>query len=194
MYNWFEHELDSDEAYSSRCDIDDEIWADTALRLGPRTLLWTHLHFQDLTEDKIKITLEDFETARCRFINCGYPLVLNTFNEDQLIEWLDKWRPWINRDNENYYYGWIADINKIADVDTLTDNEIVLVGFNERVARDYLALINLEVDWWKMSNERKVSMITPRYIYSQNSTPLPYEEMKRRVKTWKHVPKRYRDE
>lgn len=194
MSNWFEHELDDDETYSRRWDIDDEVWADTALRLGPRTLLWAHLHYQDLTEDKIKVTLEDFETARCRFINCGYPLVLKTFNDSQLIDWLDKWDPWLKRDSENYYYGWIADMDKIADLDTLTDNEIVLVNFDERAVRDYLALLNLQVDWRAMAGEPKVSKITPRYFYSQNDTPLPYEEMKQKVKTWKHVPKRYRDD
>ena len=70
----------------------------------------------------------------------------------------------------------------ISDVNTLSDKEIVLVDFNERVARDYLALVNLEIDWLKMSSEEKVSKITPRYLYSQNTTPLPYEEWKNQSK------------
>ncbi len=194
MYNWFEHELEDDEIYNDVYGIDDEIWADTMLRLSPRTLLWTYLHYQDLTKDKINITLNDFETARCKYINCGYPLVLITYNEYQLIKWMDKCSPWINRNPKNYYYSWEIDMNQIADVNTLSDNEIVLVDFNEREARDYLALINLGIDWWKMSSEKKISKITPRYIYSQNSTPLPHEEMKKRVKTWKHIPKKYKDD
>ena len=193
MYNWFEHELDSEDIYNNVYGIDDEIWSDNILRLSPRTLLWTYLHFQDLTEDKIIITINDFETARCMYINCGYPLVLNTFNEDELIKWMDKCSPWINRNPENRYYSWEIDMNLISDVNTLSDKEIVLVDFNERAARDYLALINLEIDWWKMSSEEKVSKITPRYLYSQNTTPLPYEEMKKKVKAWKHIPEKYKD-
>ena len=192
MSSWFDY--DEDEIYNKRIDINDEIISDTVLRLAPNTLLWRYLCSQDLTQDYIKVTSNDLEKARASFINCGYPLVLKTYNEGQLINWFNSLEPYVVRNLDNYKNRWIADINKLADVDTLTDHEIAFLHYDEQIAREFLLLCSLQINWHIMIRERKLNSIIPVFFDWDEPSNVSHEEVKKHVLTWKHVPSRFKNE
>ena len=177
MSSWFDY--DEDGIIYSNSGIYDEIFADTALRLGPHTLLYTYLCSQDLTQDYIKVTTDDLESARIKFINCGYPLVLKTY---------------IKSDLTDYNNSWIANINKLADVDTLTDHEISLLWCDEKMVRNWLLLFSLQINVYKIAGQRKTKGILPNYLYWESPGDKSHEEIKKHVLTWKHVPSRFKNE
>ena len=192
MSSWFDY--DEDGIVYSNSGIYDEIFADTALRLGPHTLLYTYLCSQDLTQDYIKVTTDDLESARIKFINCGYPLVLKTYNKSQLINWFKKMDPYIKSDLTDYNNSWIANINKLADVDTLTDHEISLLWCDEKMVRNWLLLFSLQINVYKIAGQRKTKGILPNYLYWESPGDKSHEEVKKHVLTWKHVPSRFKNE
>ena len=188
MSSWFDDDIDTSDM--QKRDINEEVWADTILVLAPRTLLWSYLNKQDLTQDYIKVTLEDLYNARYKFISCGYPCVLVTVEKNELINWLDSMRPEITRDAD----GWIVDVNKLSDIDSLKDDEIAFLKFNEQTTRDYLIFCHLGVNFNKMSRERKLNYgANPGWFDYDEAPKVSSNEIKQKIRTWKHIPNRYQD-
>ena len=192
---YFDYDDDDDYSYSRSRGIDDEIWSDTFLMLAPKTLLWKFLNCEDLTNDKIRFTVDDLDNARRRFCSCGYPLVRTTFDKNKLYDWMDNLYPFVSRDPQNYF-GWVADLNKLADVNTLSDGEIVHFKYSEQLNRDFLIFVSLDINYYKFFMYDKLIGAFPKWIdfgkFNKNPD-VSHEEIKERIKTWKHIPDRYKD-
>ena len=170
--------------------INDELWADTQLIIAPKTYLYTILINKDLTQDFIEISLEDFRRIKNKFVNCGYPMVQDTFSTGQLINWLDNLYPFILKFEKNK---WKANINELAPIDTLSEEEIRILECNEQYAKQFLLTCSLAVDMHGMS-QRLLKQLWPRWWYDDEKNEyISHEEIKKRIKSWKKVPIKYRD-
>ena len=187
MSGWFDYDEDKEPV---RWDIDKEIWADTFLVLAPRTLLWAFLYQKDLTQDSIDFSLQDLYKAKEVFMNYGYIAVYSHFSVDQLISWLSNFHPYITSNFRNYN----ANINKLADVNTLSDKEIVFFKYDEQIARNFLLFYSLKIEFYKMHD--KLLPILPvwsKFGSISNTHAVSHEEIKQRIKSWKHIPDRYKN-
>ena len=191
MSSWFDYD---EEPYTNTRGLYDETWADTVLVLGPNTMLWAFLSREDLTQDYVKFTTEDIMNARYRFINCGYPLVYTTFSKDKLVQWLFDMYPYILTNLEDDIVGWKVDLNKLADVNDLSDEELVFLHFNENLSRDFLIFCNLSVDMHGLCSHIKLNCVHPPYFYFEKTPMVDSQVIKEKVKSWNHVPNRYYDE
>lgn len=120
-----------------------EIFSDVYYRLNPTTYLFAIL-VDHVNEDEVTFTLQDFEIAKKKFMNCGIREVGDCFTKEELIKWLDSKPDFIHSVGDNK---WVASMkNFIGNINSLSEEEKEFVYNNDTLAKIWCLFCNLQID------------------------------------------------